>query len=82
MRSDVVVVVSPQCQFSAGIIQAVEHLFVQAFITQAAIEAFDERVLLRLSRIDVMPLHFVVVRPFQDGTTGELGSVVADDLLP
>jgi len=34
----VVVVVSPEGQFSAGILQAVEHLLVQQFVAQAAVE--------------------------------------------
>jgi hypothetical protein len=38
MRPDVVVVVAPEGQLSAGISQTVEDLFVQAFVAQAAVE--------------------------------------------
>lgn len=38
VRSDVVVVVSPERQFAAGVIQTVEHLFVQTFVPEAAVE--------------------------------------------
>ena len=75
MRPDVVVVVAPQGQLTAGISQAVEDLFVQAFIPQAAVEGLDVAILLRLARIDVMPLDLVVVRPLQDGLAGELGAI-------
>ena len=37
MRSDVVVVVPPERQFAAGIIQSVEDLFIQQLVSQAAI---------------------------------------------
>lgn len=79
MRPDVVVVVAPEGQLAAGISQAVEDLFVQAFIPQTAVEGLDVAILLRLARIDVMPLDLVVVRPLQDGLAGELGAIVRDD---
>ena len=66
MRPDVVVVVAPQGQLSAGIGQAVEDLLVQAFVAQAAIEGLDVAVLLRLAGIDVMPFDAVLVGPLQD----------------
>ncbi len=72
MRPDLVVVVSPKGQLAPCIVQAVEHLLVQEFVAQAAVEAFDEGVLLGLARVDIMPVDIVVVRPFQDRPTGEL----------
>lgn len=65
MRSDGVVVVSPQGQLSAGIGQAVEDLLVQAIVAQAAIEGLDVAVLLRLARVDVVPFDAVLVGPFR-----------------
>ncbi len=50
MGSDVFVVVSPERQLAAGVIQAVEHLLVEQFITQAAVECSDEGILLELSQ--------------------------------
>jgi hypothetical protein len=75
MRPDGVVVVPPEGQLPAGICQAVEDLLVEAFVAQAAVEAFDEGVLLRLSGIDVVPLDTVFLRPFQDCLARELGAV-------
>lgn len=76
MRPDVVVVIPPESQRSAGVGQAVEDLLVEAFVAQAAVEGLDVAVLLRFAGVDVMPLDLVVVRPFQDGLADELGPVV------
>jgi hypothetical protein len=47
----------------------------------AAIEAFDEGVLDRLTRRDVVPFHLGPIRPLQDRVAGELTAIVADDDL-
>ena len=54
-------------------------LLVQQLVPEAAIKAFNERILLRFSWIDVMPRHGVLVGPSQDGPTGELGPIVTDN---
>ena len=59
--------------------EAGEHLFIQEFVSQAAIEAFDEGVLHWLARGDVVPWHAIVVLPFEHGPAGQLGAVIADD---
>ena len=74
MRPNVVVVVAPQSQLLAGIGEAVEDLLVEAFIPEAAVEAFDQPVLLWLSRVDVVPSHAGIARPFEDRRAGELGA--------
>lgn len=61
---DVVVIVSPERRLPAGIVEAVEHLLVQQVVAQAAIEWLDEGILLWLLRIELMPVHVVVVAPF------------------
>lgn len=55
MWPDVVVVVAPQGQLAAGISQAVEDLFVEVFVAQAAVEALDIAFLLELSGGNVVP---------------------------
>lgn len=52
-------------QFAAGIGQAAKDLLVQAFVPQAAIEAFDVAVLLRLTWVDLVPFDAVLVGPFR-----------------
>ncbi len=42
-------------------------------------EAFDEGVLDRLSRCDVVPFHLDLVRPLQDRVAGEVATIVADN---
>ena len=56
VRPDVVVVVPPGIEHEAGVGQRREQRLVEAFVTQAAVEAFDEAVLHRLARCDVMPV--------------------------
>ena len=79
MRADIVVVVAPDRQLAPGVSQAVEQLLVQQLVAQRPIERFNERVLLRLARIDVVPLDPVFAGPLQDRPAGKFGSVIADD---
>ena len=51
MWPDVVVVIAPEGQRLAGVGEGIEDLFIQAFVAQAAVEAFDQTVLLRMRRI-------------------------------
>lgn len=44
MRPDIVVAETREGQLWLGIIQAVEHLFVQAIVPEDAFEALDDRV--------------------------------------
>ena len=44
MRPDGVVVVAPEGDLAAGVVQGVEDLLVQQLVAQAAVEAFDEGV--------------------------------------
>ena len=76
---DVVVIVSPEGQLPAGIVEAVENLLVQQIVAQAAIEWLDEGILLGLPRIELMPVHVVVVAPFQDRPAGKLCPVITDN---
>jgi len=62
---------APQGRFPAGVIESIEQLLVQKLVTQAVIERFDEGILPRLARIDVMPVDVIVVRPFEDRPAGE-----------
>lgn len=50
-------------QLAAGIGAAVEDFLIMAFVAQAAVEAFDVAVLLRLARVYVGPSNAVVVGP-------------------
>ena len=60
-----VIVMAPARQHLAGMSEAVEHLLIEAFIAQFSIEAFNEAVLLRLARRDVVPGDAGLVLPFQ-----------------
>ena len=75
MRPDIVIVIAPDGQFLAGIREAVEDLFIQTFIAQAAVEAFDQAILLQFARVDVVPGHAGIARPFEDRGAGELSAI-------
>jgi len=55
--------------------------FIQEFVSQPPIEAFDDGILDRLTRCDVVPFHLGPIRPLQDRVTGELAAIVADNHL-
>src|SRR3546814_7247182 len=79
MRPHMVVVVAPEPQHRAGMAERHEQRLVEALVTQAAVEALDIAVLLRLARRDVVPLDRSLLRPSQDRQAGTLGAVVAHD---
>ena len=81
MRPDIVVVVTPEGQLLAGIGEAVEDLFIQAFVTQAAVEAFDQPILLRFAWVDVMLGDAGITCPFEDRRAGELSAVITDNTV-
>lgn len=75
VRPDSVVVVAPEGDLSARVVQGVEDLLIQQFIAQAAVKRLDEGVLLRFAGIDVVPGDVVLLGPFQDRSAGELGPI-------
>ena len=79
VRPDVIVVVPPAFDHGTRLGEAAEDLLVQALVSQLAVEAFDEAVLLGLARSDVVPVHAGAVGPFEHDPAGHLGSVIADD---
>ena len=76
MWSVQVIVLLPFFQRLAGLTQCAKERFIQAFVPQHAVEAFDEAVLLELSRRDVVPINTIFLNPFKDRHAGELGAVI------
>jgi hypothetical protein len=73
------VVVRPPClDDPSGRSERWEQVLVQALVAQATIKAFDEAVLLRFARRDVVPLNPGVLALGKDGVTGQLCAIVAD----
>jgi len=81
VRPDVIIIVPPGHEHEAGMRQRREQGLVNAFVTQAAVEALDEAVLHRLPRRDIMPFDLTLLRPAQDRRRGQFGPVVADDYM-
>ncbi len=50
--------------------------FVQAFVSQLAVEAFDKSILLGFARGDVVPIDPVILNPFQDRHASEFGAII------
>src|SRR5215469_14968706 len=73
------VVVEPPCsQGHPGMGERAEQRLVQQLVAQTAVEALDERILLRFARCDVVPFDAAVLRPAQDRRAGQLGAVVGN----
>jgi len=51
MRANMVVVLSPLIDFYSRLVQRSEPVRAQAFLAEVAVEAFDERILSRFSRL-------------------------------
>lgn len=62
-----IVVFPPVSQNLAGVRHGREQCFVEAFIPQSAVEAFNKPVVLRFPRGDIMPFDLHLIGPFQDG---------------
>ena len=71
-----VVVMAPSRQHFSGVGEAIEDILVEAFVPQFPIEAFNEAILLRLARRDVVPGDAGLVLPFQDRPAGQFRAVV------
>ena len=74
-----VIIVSPAPEDAAGVGECVEHFFIEAFIAALSVKAFNEAILLRLARRDIVPGDAGLILPFEDGATGQLRPVVRDD---
>ena len=75
MRANMVVVLSPLIDFYSRLVQRSEPVRAQAFLAELAVEAFDERVLSRLSRLYKAKRDTRLLRPKENGFTGELCTV-------
>lgn len=81
VRPNGIVVESKCFNRALGIREADEPTLVEAFVPQAAVEAFDEVILCRLSRLDELQRHTALVRPLIDGFTAKLWAFVTHDDL-
>ena len=61
--------------------QTVEHFFVQTFVSELTVEAFDEAVLLGFTGRDIVPVDADLRLPPQDGFAGKLCPIITYDCL-
>ena len=77
MGSDTVVIHPPCLKNLPGMAQRGEQGLIEAFVPQPAIEAFNESVLLGLSRRDILPFHTAGLN--HSRTAEEVSSVPLSD---
>lgn len=59
-RTTPVIVLAPSFDLASGVVKGKKPVGVQALIAQPSVERFDEGILHRLPRFDVMPRHPVM----------------------
>lgn len=79
MGTDVVVIIQPCRQEPPSVSEAVEHVLVQAFVSDPSVQTFGVAVFSWLARRNVVPFDGLLLRPCQNRTARKLRSVVADD---
>ena len=79
MRSEAVVVAPPCFDRFSCMSEAAEEMLIEAFVSQPAVEAFDEPVLHGLARLNVMPFDLALLLLLKNGVRCQLRAVVADD---
>ena len=78
MRPDMVVILAPFSQHCPGLCKRREQGFVQQFVAQSSVEAFDEGILGRFAGSDVVPFHASVLGPARDRHASQFGATFAD----
>ena len=74
-----VVVRTPMLDRRLSILEAGKPVQIEAVLSELAVEALDKRVLSRLSWLDEVQLHPLVLGPEEHRLAGELRTVVAND---
>jgi hypothetical protein len=73
---DCIVVYAPALDDLARVRQAEEPVFVQALVAEAAVEALDVGILVRLARVNEVQSDALRVRPGIEGSPDELRPIV------
>jgi len=77
MRSVLIVILLPVSDLLSRFIQRREKRLIEAFVSEAAIEAFDEGILCWLCGRDIMPINFRFLAPLQNRGAGHFVEKVA-----
>src|SRR3954447_16532706 len=81
MWPDLVVVSTPILDFLPSVVKAQEPMCVQAFVSELAVEGFDEAVVRGLARPREVEHHTLLVSPDVEIAGDELRSLVDADIL-
>src|SRR5574343_72899 len=79
VRSNLVVVAAPGGDLGPGLAQVLEPVLVETLVPELAVEALDVAVLHGPAGLDEDVAYVVLLRPGDEGTTGELWAVVCSD---
>lgn len=79
--SDDVVVGAPSLDDRAGVAEVAEQMLVEAFVTEPAVEALGEPVLLRLATVGAQTLYIEPGSPWESGYCEGFNSKIRDELL-
>jgi hypothetical protein len=80
MWTRIIIIEPPGFDDLARFRQVEEDVFVQAFVPEPAVKAFDESVLDRFARLDIMP-GYTARNPPQDGHTSQFAAVVRQEAV-
>jgi len=81
VRAQSVVMIAPPAGDAADLLQTVEDLAIEQFITQASIEALDIAVLPRAAGLDVEGGDTEAAQPSAHSMGDELGAIIGPDML-
>lgn len=81
MRAQSVVMIAPPARDAADLLQTVEDLAIEQFITQAGIEALDIAVFPRATGLDVEGGDTEAAQPSAHCMGDELGAIIGPDML-
>ena len=76
VRSVFIVVRTPRPDDGSSVCDRLKPVFVQTFITELAVKAFDVRVLRWFSGLNQLQLYLVVIRPLVERSSSELRALV------
>ena len=81
MGTQLIVMVTPSRDRQSGMAQVAEPVGIQAFVAQATVEEFDDTVLHRLARLDVIEPDASLVAPGLKPVRTKLRAVIGANLL-
>ncbi len=74
-----VVMLSPFINFISCLINCSEPVLVKAFVSELAVQAFNECILCRFAGLNKVQLYLALFTPEEHGLAGKLRAVITDN---